>query len=75
MAAGGTQHMGVLKKGGETRYRGGLDLAQICANATHTQSREETVTFLGFLPATFWAGHQPIHHRDLHDAMELDEDG
>ena len=67
--------MGTLKKGGETRNCRGLDLAQTCASTTHTQSREETVTFWGFLPATFWAGHQPIHHRDLHDAMELDEDG
>ena len=67
--------MGVLKKGGETRNRGGLDLAQICATATPTQTCEETVTFLGFLPATFWVGHQPLHHRVLHDAMEMDEDG
>ena len=38
--------MGVLKKGGETRNRGGLDLAQICANATHLskkKSGEETL--------------------------------
>ena len=40
--------MGVLKKGGETRNRGGLDLAQICANATHLLQTLLAMLFLDF---------------------------
>ena len=55
--------MGVLKKGGETRNRGGLDLAQICANATHLpkkKSAEETLLAMLFLDFGILSIHQKL---------------